>query len=193
MADDLAVVAAAAGVDAVHVLALSMGGMLTVDLAVRQPDRVASIVFLAAMSPDPDAGIGPRFFDGIGADAVLGTLASMGSASAADEDWMRARAAAATARAPARPDAGLRHQQAAFRLGWRELADLAAIDVPVLVVQGDRDLVLPPAHAAALVAGIPGARLHVAAGMGHLPTRPEWSVVADLVAGHVLTTASVAG
>lgn len=193
MADDIDAVAAAAGAGAVHLLALSMGGMLAVDVAVRHPDRVASIVFLAAMSPDPDAGMGPRFFEGLGADPVLGTLASMGSASAVDEEWMRARVAAAVARAPARPEAGLCHQQAALRLGWRVPADLAAIAAPVLVLHGDRDLVLPPRHADALVDGIPGARLHVVAGMGHLPTRREWSVVADLVAGHVVTAASIAG
>jgi pimeloyl-ACP methyl ester carboxylesterase len=169
MADDLAAVIAASGAGAVHVVALSMGGMVTVDLAVRHPERVASIVFLAAMSPDPDAGMGPRFFDGIGADPVLGTLASMGAASAADERWMRERVATAAAR----------------RLGWPRPADLAAVTVPTLVVHGSRDLVLPPAHADALAAGVPGARLHVVEGMGHLPTRHEWSVVADLVSTHV--------
>ena len=186
MADDLAAVIAASGAGAVHVVALSMGGMVTVDLAVRHPERVASIVFLAAMSPDPDAGMGPRFFDGIGADPVLGTLASMGAASAADERWMRERVTTAAARAAERPDAGLRHQHAALRLGWPQPADLAAVAVPTLVVHGSRDLVLPPAHAEALAAGVPEARLHVVEGMGHLPTRHEWSVVADLVATHVI-------
>ena len=184
MADDLAAVVAASGAGAAHVVALSMGGMVTVDLAVRHPECVASIVFLAAMSPDPVAGMGPRFFDGIGADPVLGTLASMGVASTADERWMRERVA------PPRtgrrcPDAGLRHQQAALRLGWPEPADLANVAAPTLVVHGSVDLVLPQAHAEALAAGVPDARLHLVEGMGHLPTRREWSVIADLVATHV--------
>jgi pimeloyl-ACP methyl ester carboxylesterase len=185
MADDLAAVIAASGAGAAHVVALSMGGMVTVDLAVRHPECVASIVFLAAMSPDPAAGMGPRFFDGLDADPVRGTLAAMGAASTDDERWMRERAVTAHARAPARPDAGLRHQQAALRLGWREPADLASVAAPTLVVHGSLDLVLPQAHAEALAAGVPDARLHVVEGMGHLPSRREWSVVADLVATHV--------
>jgi pimeloyl-ACP methyl ester carboxylesterase len=192
MAADLDAVAADASVGAVHVVALSMGGMVTVDLAIRHPSRVASIVFVGAMSPDPDAGMGPRFFDGLGADPVLGTLASMGSAGPIDEAWMRERAARAHERAPARPTAGVRHQDAALRLGWPAAADLAAVAVPVLVVHGARDLVLPAAHADALVAGIPGARAHLVEGMGHLPTRREWLALAALVAGHVAAASSLA-
>jgi pimeloyl-ACP methyl ester carboxylesterase len=162
-----------------------MGGMVTVDLAVRLPERLASIVFLGAMSPDPDAGMGPRFFDGIGADPVLGTLASMGAASAEDAAWVRARVVAARRRAPARPEAAVRHQEAALRLGWPEPADLARVAAPTLVVHGERDLVLPLAHAEALADGVPGSRLVVLDGLGHLPTRREWAVIADLVARHV--------
>jgi pimeloyl-ACP methyl ester carboxylesterase len=189
MADDLEAVATAAGVGPVHVVALSMGGMLAVDLAVRHPQRVASLVLLNAMSPDPDAGMGPRFFDGLGADPVLGSLASMGAATADDEAWMRARVAAARQRAPERPDAGICHQQAAFRLGWRELDDLAAVGATTVAVHGADDLVLPVAHAEALAAAIAGARLEVVEGMGHLPTRREWAVVADVVLAHVAAAA----
>jgi pimeloyl-ACP methyl ester carboxylesterase len=188
MAADIEAVAAAADGGAVHAVALSMGGMVTVDLALRHPLRVASIVFLGAMSPDPDAGMGPRFFDGIGADPVRGTLASMGSAGPEDEAWMHERVARADQRAPARPEAGVRHQDAALRLGWPVLADLTALSAPTLVVHGERDLVLPAAHADALVSGIPGARQHVVAGMGHLPTRTEWLAIADLVVAHVRAT-----
>jgi pimeloyl-ACP methyl ester carboxylesterase len=191
MADDFAAVATAAGIDRVHVVGLSMGGMVTAALAVRHAEHVASVVFLSAMSPDTQAGMGPRFFDGIGADPVVGTLASMGAASDDDERWMRARVATAQARAAPRPDAARRHQQAALRLGWPTPEDLAAIDAPTLVVHGGVDLVLPVAHAHALADGIPNARLHEVDGMGHLPTRREWIVLADLVARHV-TAAHVA-
>jgi len=129
--------------------------------------------------------MGPRFFDGLGADPVLGTLASMAGATDDDEAWMRARAAAADARAPVRPDAGLRHQDAALRLGWPTLRDLGAIEVPTLVLHGAADLVLPTAHAEAIAAGVPGAQLRVIDGMGHIPTRREWAHLADLVATHV--------
>ena len=185
MADDFAAVATAAGIDRVHVVGLSMGGMVAVDLAVRHAEHIASVVFLSAMSPDPQAGMGPRFFDGIGADPVVGTLASMGAASDDDERWMRDRVATAQARAAPRPDAAFRHQQAALRLGWPTPDDLAAIAAPTLVVHGAVDLVLPVAHAHALAGRIPDARLHLVDGMGHLPTRREWTMLAGVVATHV--------
>ena len=191
MADDFVAIATIAGLDRLHVVGLSMGGMVTVDLALRHRDRVASLVFLSAMSPDPEAGIGPRFFDGIGADPVAGTLASMGAASDEDERWMRDRVASSQARAAARPAAALRHQQAALRLGWPTVDDLASIDAPTLVVHGAVDLVLPVAHARGLAGHIPNARLHDVDGMGHLPTRREWIMLAHLVAAHVAAASHV--
>ena len=79
LADDVITVCDAADVERVDLVAVSMGGMIAVDLAVRYPTRVRAVVFLAAMSPDPTAGIGDAFFDGIDADPAVGTLAAMGS------------------------------------------------------------------------------------------------------------------
>jgi pimeloyl-ACP methyl ester carboxylesterase len=61
--------------------------------------------------------------------------------------------------------------------GWREddLAmardwgfDLASIDVPVAVWQGDQDLMVPPAHGRWLVEHLPTVRDHLHTGEGHL-------------------------
>jgi 3-oxoadipate enol-lactonase len=45
---------------------------------------------------------------------------------------------------------------------------LAGIDVPTLVVVGDEDVVTPPKEARAMHEGIPGSRLEVIPGAGHL-------------------------
>jgi pimeloyl-ACP methyl ester carboxylesterase len=58
MTDDAAAVLAAAHVDAAHRVGISMGGLLLVDLCSRHPDLVASLVFIAALSPDAAPGIG---------------------------------------------------------------------------------------------------------------------------------------
>src|SRR5690242_8470198 len=51
LADDVLAVAAAAGAgdERIHVVGLSMGGMVAVELASRYAPRVASVAFLAAM------------------------------------------------------------------------------------------------------------------------------------------------
>jgi pimeloyl-ACP methyl ester carboxylesterase len=46
-------------------------------------------------------------------------------------------------------------------------AELAAIDVPVLLIHGAEDRIVPLEHAVALVRALPDARLHVFGGAGH--------------------------
>lgn len=187
MADDVVVVCDAAGVKRAHVVGVSMGGMIAIDLASRFPTRVASLTFIAAMSPDPAAGIGEAFFQGIDAEPVAGTLAAMGSPTAEDKAWVRGEIARAHDRAPGRPQAGERHQAAAMRLGWPEMTDLMAITAPALVVHGTVDRVLPVAHAQALADGIANSCLWLLDGMGHLPTRREWKHIAGLTVSHATT------
>ncbi|MCI4066542.1 alpha/beta fold hydrolase [Micromonospora sp. R77] len=54
---------------------------------------------------------------------------------------------------------------------WREelLAAVAALDLPTLVVWGDRDLILPAGHLAAARARLPEARTHLFPDTGHMP------------------------
>jgi pimeloyl-ACP methyl ester carboxylesterase len=46
-------------------------------------------------------------------------------------------------------------------------AELAAIDVPVLLIHGSEDRIVPVEHALALLHALPDARLHVFGGAGH--------------------------
>ena len=57
--------------------------------------------------------------------------------------------------------------------------------IPTMVVWGDRDPVLPVAHARAAAAEIPGARLEVVPGAGHQPHRSDPARFAQLVTGFV--------
>lgn len=184
MADDVAAVLDAAGISAAHVVGLSMGGLILVDLASRRPRRVSSATFLSAMSPDPDAGVGEDFFSAPDAEPLEAMLGAMGSPTAEDRDWGAAELATAGERAAPRPDAGERHMAASLRFGWPELDRLSTIDAPALVIHGTADRVLPVAHAEALARGIATSDLHVVERMGHLPTRREWDTIADLVVAH---------
>lgn len=182
MADDVLVVLDAAGVDRAVLVGVSMAGLLLVDVASRAPERVAALAFVSAMSPDPDAGMGPDFFAALDGDPLDLYVGAMGQVGEADRAWAAAELAAAEQRAPRRPDAVARHQEAAMRFGWPTPDLLADIDVPTVVVHGTDDRVLPVAHAEALATGIGSARLEVRDGMGHLPRPHDWKAIARLVA-----------
>jgi pimeloyl-ACP methyl ester carboxylesterase len=186
MADDAAAVLAAAEIDAAHLVGISMGGLLLVDLCRRRPDLVASLVFVAALSPDPAAGMGEDFFAAIGADPLEAMVQAMGDPSPETRAWVQGELDRAGRRAPARPEAAQKHQDAAFRLGWPQHEVLGTIGVPALVMHGDGDRVLPLQHAHSLAAGIAGAELAVVAGMGHLPRPADWDVIAERTVAHVV-------
>jgi 3-oxoadipate enol-lactonase len=190
MADDALAVLDAARVDSAHVIGLSMGGLVLSDLASRPTSRVLSATFLAAMSPDPDAGTGDDFFAALdGGNPIDLEVDAMGETTDADRAWVEAKLGCDAARAPARPEAGHRHMAAALRFGWPDLSCLSDIAASALVVHGAVDRVLPVAHAHALAAGIARAKLVILPGMGHLPRPGDWDAIAELVVDHVRSTA----
>lgn len=71
-----------------------------------------------------------------------------------------------------------------FRKSCQACADhdaarvLPRIKAPTLVLAGDRDLLVPPAMSRKLAAGIPGAKLKVIRGGGHVPwlDRPQQTI-----------------
>ena len=188
MGDDVIAVLDAADVTSAHLVGLSLGGLILVEVASRRPELVGSVGFLAAMSPDPDAGMGDDFFAESGANPLEDMVRAMGPVSEDDRSWVRAELARAAGRAPARPDAGARHQDAALRFGWPTLEQVEEISKRALVIHGDFDRVLPLAHSQTLHRAIAGSRLVVMAGMGHLPRPTEWDTIAEHTARHVLAT-----
>ena len=80
------------------------------------------------------------------------------------------------------PAAAANHHRAVWRDEPELLAPLSSIVAPTTVVHGDQDPVFPLDHGVALAAAIPGARLHVVPGMGHVLTSPGLpEEIADLI------------
>lgn len=63
--------------------------------------------------------------------------------------------------------------------------DLPGWTVPTLVIAGERDLLIPRAEMEKLAQGIPGARIEVIAGAGHLPFLENPAAVAPLLVAHL--------
>lgn len=191
MAEDLAGLLEALRAVPAHVVGHSMGGYVAQVLALRRPDLVRSLVL---MSTSPG---------GAGAAPVPRATREAWEAAAGLDPRSFARATFAYAFREGWPE---RHperfeEDLARRLAhptpperWRDQylaceAFLAAgvsverIAVPVLVLHGSRDRVVPHENARLLAARVPRAQLHVLEGAGHNLMLEEPERVAEVLDG----------
>lgn len=198
MARDTVGLLDALGYPSVHLAGISMGGMIAQTVAAHYPGRVCTLT--SVMSTTGAARLGrpalstwlrlatakpPRTREeAIQRDlAVFRHIGSHGFPF--DEERVRERASIGWDRD--RSSAGTPRQLAAIFRSGNRTAELAAIDVPTLVIHGDRDRMVHPTGGAATARAIRGARLETIAGMGHdLPTGARGRVI-DLIDEHVAT------
>ncbi len=180
----------------VHLAGISMGGMIAQTVAAHYPGRVRTLTSIMSTTGAPRIGRPalstwwrlatsrpPRSRDeAIQRDLVIFRhIRSHGFPF--DEARVRERAALGWDRDTS--SAGTPRQLAAiFRSGDRT-AELGAIDVPTLVIHGDRDRMVNPTGGAATARAIPGARLETIAGMGHDLPCGVWNRVMNLIADHI--------
>jgi 3-oxoadipate enol-lactonase len=171
-ADDAAAVIDALGGPA-HVVGLSMGGRIALDLWKRHRSRVASLTLAstsAGAAPDParvaralDLRLKPLLDEGRTpadiAESIVAEIAGSGIAPEARAALLDSHRRLAT-----------HGYVAALRAvtSFHEFPPFEAIDAPTLIVSGGEDRVAPPAHAERMAARIPGARLVAFAGIGHI-------------------------
>jgi pimeloyl-ACP methyl ester carboxylesterase len=197
MAADLVGVLDHLGIGAAHVLGQSMGGMIAQRLAIRWPDRVATLTSVMSTTGDPTVGQ-PT-------DEVVSLL--VGPTPAGREAWIaanvercrlthsprwfdptrvRARFEAAWDRAGANPAGKLRQLLAIASDGDRT-PELRRLAVPTLVVHGREDPVVEISGGRATADAVPGARLLELEGMGHDFPLPLLPTIAGAVVAQVLT------
>lgn len=171
-ARDAAGVCAALGVDQAHVVGLSMGGMIAQRLAIDHPSLVRTLVLAAtgAFMPEPAAGFLAEWARSV---RDQGMPDSRGVVPDRSPAWspVTLRERPHVARNNMReaesvdPDAWARAALAITRHDTRP--DLGRIDVPVLLVYGADDRLVPVDNAEPLRQGIPHAELHVLPDAGH--------------------------
>jgi pimeloyl-ACP methyl ester carboxylesterase len=198
VAPDVATVLDALGADTFVTIGSSGGGPHSLACAAGLPGRCLAAASIAGVAPyaaeglDFLAGMGPENVAEFGAAvkgaddltpyleqeaAPLGTVtgeevadALGGLVSAADKAALTGEFAdgmAAALRAAVRNGiAGWRDDDLAFAADWGFRLD--ALAAPVAIWQGDQDRMVPYAHGQWLAAHIPGARVHLMPGEGHL-------------------------
>lgn len=190
-----------------HVMGNSLGGGVAMTLAADHPGKVASLTLVNSVGFGSDAHVSvlPMAYSAL---AALPGLSST-FRPRARKAGIRALQDVFFDPALATPEM-LRHAgrlarqpdyQATFlgvassiaapvigvRAGWRRalLARVAASGVPVLVVWGDADKLLPPHHFEAARAAFPDAQSHLFADTGHMPQVERAAEFAALVADFV--------
>ena len=161
-ADDLAAFARAIGVDAFHLVGLSLGGMVGQAFALRHPEMVRSLVLADTTSHYPPAGraIMEERAERVGAEG----MAAVASETVAR--WFTPEFAAAHPDVVAQYQTGVEEMDpAGYAAAGRAVAAVAyrdrlgEIGAPALVIVGTEDQATPPEQAEELAAGIRGAEI----------------------------------
>jgi 3-oxoadipate enol-lactonase len=181
-ASDLAALLDTLGVERVVLCGLSMGGYVAFEFLRRWRERVSGLVLIATRA-GPDTTEGKRARDaaaaqareggaGLIADAMLPKMLAPGA-----PEGLVARVRALMA---ATPVPGIVGALGAMRDRPDSMSLLPALaGLPALVIAGGSDQLMPVSEMSAMAAAIPGARLVVAPGAGHLPTLETPSIVTD--------------
>ncbi len=189
LADDAGAVLDAAGVDSVHVIGNSLGGMIAQEFALRHPERVRSLT-LAATTP----GLGALPAHPALAWHLLCARRVQGAERRRHLD-LAFHGPATVVDAPERLNhdgdkdnlpltrATCRHLRAAVR--WSSLRRLRSIAAPTLVMHGTHDRLFPAANGRLLARLIPGARFALLPRVGHLFITDAGDLAGQLMARFV--------
>ena len=164
------------GLDRVRLGGLSLGGMVAMWVAARAPERVESLALLCT-----SAQLGPPSMWHERVAAVRrGGVAAIADAVLArwftPEFTARHAGVVAWARRMLVTTPGEGYVGCCQAIQTMDLVpDLASIEVPALVIAGERDPATPPPHLEKIAAGINGSRLEVVPDAAHLANveRPE--------------------
>lgn len=187
MAGDVEAVLDAEGIGRAHVLGLSLGGCVALQLAIAAPARVKRLVLVNTFARLRHEGLWRRRLARV-RYAALGTMDDLARLVAGSLFGDPAAQALAFDRLR-RNDLGAirRCMMAVARFDVR--GELSRVVAPTLVLIGDRDRTVPRRCADELMTGIPQARLQVIPDAGHALPHEQPAAFAQAVLAFLATTA----
>ncbi|MFF6779718.1 4-carboxymuconolactone decarboxylase [Streptomyces sp. NPDC012510] len=178
----------AVGVQRFGYAGCALGGAIGAELALRHPERLASLALIAA---SPRFGTADEFRQ---RGVIVRTNGLDPIARTSPDRWFTAGFAAAqpaitewAVQMVRTTDPGCYIAACEALASFDVRSELGRIGVPTLVLVGSDDQVTGPAEARTLVAGIPDARLAVVPGASHLVPVEQPAAVTDLLVRHFST------
>jgi pimeloyl-ACP methyl ester carboxylesterase len=189
MADDAAGLLDALGIASAHVLGISMGGMISQELAISYPDKVRSLCSIMSNTGDrKNGGIAASLFAKMARDkpptretAVEQSVIAFEMFSGPHFDREEHRTMAQATMERSYTPAGVARQTAAIA-GTRDRTELLGnVSAPTLVIHGIVDPLVKFSGGVATAKAIPGARMLAFPDMGHDLPEPRWAEICDEV------------
>lgn len=189
MADDAAGLLEALSIDSAHVLGISMGGMISQEMAIRHPQKVHSLCSIMSNTGDrKHGGIAASLFAKMARDkpstretAVEDSVVAFELFSGPHFDPEEHRAMAKATIERSYTPAGIARQTAAIAATRDRTPLLANLRVPTLIIHGLVDPLVKFNGGVATAKAIPGARMLAFPDMGHDLPRPRWAEICDEV------------
>lgn len=196
MAADAVAVLDAEGIDRAHIMGLSMGGMIVQTLAIEYPQRVLSMTSVMSNTGEAEYGAptvnamrlltAPPATDRTSYIARgLDGFREWGSPEFADEERWTAELSRAFDRCF--DPGGTTRQFLGIGASPPRADKLRYVQVPTLVIHGDKDTLIDASGGRRTAELIPDARFELIEGMGHDYPPQLWDRWVDLVATHALS------
>ena len=205
LADDAAGLLSGLGIPAAHVVGVSLGGMVTQQLAISHPEKVlsmtifmsqsgnpdlpgstpAALAMLAAVAPDPQTDRNAYLNHQVALNMALG-----GRGYPTAEAELRDMAGMVADRSY--HPAGAARQLAAGRGAADRRPALRQLDVPALVIHGTDDPLIPAICGEDIADTVPGAWLLRINGMGHDLPEPLFDIFVAAIATNSARATAVA-
>jgi pimeloyl-ACP methyl ester carboxylesterase len=188
------------GIDSAHLVGASMGGMIAQTVAIEHPERVRSLVSMLSTTGSRWVGLPSRKAMAVllgppprnreeAIERAIRTFRVIGSPGyPLDEERLRDVAARSWERGHSA--AGVFRQLHAIGASGDRTEALRRLDVPTVVIHGNRDPLVRPAGGRATARAIPGAKLRMIEGMGHDLPRDLWPTFVEEIAANAERAAS---
>jgi pimeloyl-ACP methyl ester carboxylesterase len=184
-----------------HLVGISMGGMIAQTVAAHYPGRVRTLTSIMSTTGAPRLGrpalstwrrmltSRPPRTRGEAMERAVMMFSHIGSHGFPfDERAVREYAGVAWDRDSSQ--GGIVRQLAGIFASGDRTAELRHIDVPTLVIHGNRDRMVHPAGGTATAQAITGARLETIVGLGHDLPIGAWGRIIDLITDHTTSVGS---